>query len=313
MDNQYWRIREELKSLVVYCENVIRPNLATLGFEYIETKRRLFNRKLIHILLFLITVSVLPMFIDGGLKNIFKCLLVIWAAIILFSSSNKHHDIVIDAKARILPDMLSHLGWGYTARLAESSDFKHLNEYGIFPIWERVSHQDKIKGEISNIPFTAHEINLEWGTGDNKINNGFFLIKAPTLQKTSGVTFIRAKNLSSNLLGRVKKLKRIKFVSSDFEKSLDVFSNDAVEAHFLLPPDELENITAFCQDMKRNLQSIVFMDDNLYIILRANDFFEIKRMQVELAEPIHVDSILDEIELIFKVFDYLKPLMKKKN
>jgi len=120
-----------------------------------------------------------------------------------------------------------------------------------------------------------------------------------------------------------------------------VYSSDGIETQYLLPPDKIEEITAFKQSLegitpddtqiqlgqvaeeilqiltsggqseaRATLESITFMDSHLFIVLGGNDFFNIDTSAVAFHDPVHVDSMLAEIDLIYKVFDHFKVWME---
>jgi len=246
------------------------------------------------------------------------------------------------AKAEIIPDMLSHLEWEYSADLQKSTDFYFLNRNGFVPKWSDRSYEDKITGEVNSIPFTAHEIHLTHGSGDSEVKHDLFLIKVASAKKFSGLTHVRTKKSKLDFnKNDVKGLDRVRFVSSKFGKLFEVFSTDAVEAQYLLPPNYIETITIFKEElegerpdnihvafgnvaeeisqifsvepfyrMSANLESMTFMDSHIYLILGASDFFEIKQTHQDMTNPKHIDAILNEIELIFRVFDHFRSFMR---
>jgi len=332
--------RLELNSLITYCNEVILPKLAVLEERRLEIKRkRLISAPVYAVTVFAIVLTIAKVTGRNGFVPHF--LFIGFSGAILYYF-NGFYNIGKMAKAEIIPDMLSHLGWKHTADLQKSTDFYHLNRNGLVPKWSDKSYEDKIVGEIDDIPFTAHEIHLTHGSGDSEVNHDLFLIKVPSAKKFSGITHIRTKKSKLDFNKKnVKGLDRVKFVSLKFGKLFDVFSTDAVEAQYLLPPNYIETVTSFkeelegkrpenihvafgilaeeisqafsiepfCQ-MKATLESMTFMDGHIYLILGSSDFFEIEKLHLNLNDPMHVDAILNEIELIFKVFDHFKLMMK---
>jgi len=294
--------RPELNSLIAYCNEVILPKFAILEERRLEIKRKRLVRAPVY------TVAFIAM-------------------------------VLIIAK---VTGRNSHLGWKHTADLQKSTDFYLLNRNGFVPKWSHKSYEDKIIGEINKVPFTAHEIHLTHGSGDSEVSHDLFLIKVASGNEFSGMTHVRTKKSKLDFnKNDVRGLDRVKFVSPKFGKLFDVFSTDAIEAQYLLPPNYIETLTIFKEElegkrpdniyvsfgnlaeeitqtfsaeafykMSATLESITFMDGHIYIILGASNFFEIKQPHLDLNDPMHIDAILNEIELIFRVFDYFKPMMK---
>jgi len=332
--------RPELNSLIAYCNEVILPKFAILEERRLEIKRKRLVRAPVYTVAFIAMVLIIAKV--TGRNGFIPHFLFIGIGGAILYYFNGFFNIGKTAKIEIIPDMLSHLGWKHTADLQKSTDFYLLNRNGFVPKWSHKSYEDKIIGEINKVPFTAHEIHLTHGSGDSEVSHDLFLIKVASGNEFSGMTHVRTKKSKLDFnKNDVRGLDRVKFVSPKFGKLFDVFSTDAIEAQYLLPPNYIETLTIFKEElegkrpdniyvsfgnlaeeitqtfsaeafykMSATLESITFMDGHIYIILGASNFFEIKQPHLDLNDPMHIDAILNEIELIFRVFDYFKPMMK---
>ena len=340
-----WENRPELSSLIAYCDKVIRPRLAALEAQRIATKRKRYLRTPVYLVL---SVSAVLLFVKiTGWNGILPQLIFLvcgTSVLHLFSGFYKLKKL---AKSEIISDIFSNLGWGYLPEFEKSTDFYLLDRYGIFPAWDKKKYKDKITGKIDNIQFEAYETHLTHGSGDSEIKHDLFVIKVQSTLNFLGVTHIAKRRPKFDLnrfdLSRrsLEGLKRVKFVSSKFEKQFDVFSTDGVEAQYLLSPDRVEELMAFKRylegddtseiqmalgnfaeelseifthgnlgNIQTTIRSITYFEGHIFFILAASDFFEIKNTQLDLSDPFHVDIILEEVDLIYQVFDHLKTWMR---
>jgi len=339
---QKWENSPERESLLAYCNKVIYPKLANLETQRLAMKRKRYVRIAIYTAISVLAVFIIAMLIDKYSFVPQALFVIIGGSILAGSSRVGLYKLAKSAKADIVPDILSQLGWNYAATFKKSTDFYHLNRHGVFPKWDTKRYEDKITGKIAGVPFTAFEIHMSYGGGDSEVNHNFLMIKAPTAKSFSGMTVVKTKHSILNLEQRtVKDLRRVKFVSSKFENLFDVFSNDNVEAQYLLPPNDVEIITTFKEELEGikpdsfqdglyelaeelsqiftsaafhnariRFQSLTFMDAHLFIILGTNDFFELRNIENDFNNPQDIHKILTEIDLIHRLFERFKPLIK---
>lgn len=109
----------------------------------------------------------------------------------------------------------------------------------------------------------------------------------------------------------VQDLKRVGFASSEFEKLFEVYSDDQVEARFLITPDFMERLIAFSDDyMGRNVQC-AFMGNKFHVTVDIDDRFDFSR---DLNSTTYQDasaSILNEIGGIFYLLEKMQTLQSR--
>jgi len=86
---------------------------------------------------------------------------------------------------------------------------------------------------------------------------------------------------------RLSKLKRVGFLNNAFERRYDVYSSDAVEAHYLITPDLIERLMNFRHVLNGRAVQCAFMHGSIYVILGLDN---------HLIRP--VETIEDGIEHI---------------
>ncbi len=109
----------------------------------------------------------------------------------------------------------------------------------------------------------------------------------------------------------IQDLKRVGFASSVFEKTFEVFSDDQVEARFLITPDFMERLIVFSDDyMGRNVQC-GFMGDKFHVTVDIDDRFDFSR---DLNSANYQDastSIINEIGGIFYLLEKMQTLQAR--
>ena len=335
-----WESSVERESLISYCDAVIAPKLAAAEKQRLDLKPQRYRRLGIGTVLYVMVVFIIAKSTDNTVIIINA--LFLGVLILLYGLIRPPYKLVKMMKADIIPDMLSQLNWSYEEGFEKSTDFYHLNRNDVFPKWHSKHYRDKITGKIAGIPFTAFEIHMSHGGGDSEVNYDFFMIKVPAEKRFSGVTLIKTKRHKLDLNQRwVKALSRVKFVSSKFESLFDVYTSDNIEAQYLLPPNDIETITAFKETLegkkpnnwqvslgdtaeelsqifntdsinqaRTTLDSMTFMQGHLYIVLGGSDFFEFKTKLQNFNDPEPIHKTLREIDLIHNIFDHFKSWMK---
>jgi len=109
----------------------------------------------------------------------------------------------------------------------------------------------------------------------------------------------------------VQDLNRVGFASSKFEKLFEVFSDDQVEARFLITPDFMERLIDFSEDyLGRNVQC-AFLGDKFHVTIDIDDRFDFSR---DLNSTNYQDAstaIINEVGSIFYLLEKLQTLQAR--
>lgn len=186
-----------------------------------------------------------------------------------------------------------------------------------FPLPDRYRGEDLIEGEVEGVPFKASEIHAEYKTEhtDTKgrrreqwhtIFKGlFFIAKFP--KKVNGVVLVYPNEI--RLIGNPGKLDRVKLEDPEFESLFDVFSNDQIEARYVLSLSMMKRITDFSKKHGVNLR-LSFISDNMfcgiedYSILQAPGLFQSvlpyiyrERFKNYIEEINFIKSLIEDLKL----------------
>ncbi|MEP3890503.1 MAG: DUF3137 domain-containing protein [Hellea sp.] len=128
------------------------------------------------------------------------------------------------------------------------------------------------------------------------------VLSMPHFDKFLGHTIIR-RDLGKRNPAQVNGLKRVGFASLEFESKFEVYSDDQVEARFLISPDFVARLTDFAEDyMGRNVQC-VFAGNRFHVALEIDDRFDFSRDFKAFNYQEAATSIINEIGGVFYLLE----------
>ena len=95
----------------------------------------------------------------------------------------------------------------------------------------------------------------------------------------------------------------MKLESNVFEQAFQVYSNDQVEARFLLTPDLMQRLINLEKVFHGSKLRCAFQDGELLIALEGGDLFEPGSLFTPLDNPERVRELLDDFAAIFNLID----------
>jgi len=105
--------------------------------------------------------------------------------------------------------------------------------------------------------------------------------------------------------------KRAGFSSLEFERKFAVYTNDQVEARFLLSPDFIARLTDFAEDyMGRNVQC-VFAGNRFHVALEIDDRFDFSRDFKAFNYQEAATSIINEVGGVFYLLEKVHGLQAR--
>ncbi len=161
----------------------------------------------------------------------------------------------------------------------------------------------------------ANESEDEWAIYDANnadTRDGYegIVLSMPHIDNFLGHTIIR-RDLGRLNPKTVNGLKRVGFASSAFEGLFEVYSDDQVEARYLLTPDFIERLTAFADDyMGRNVQC-VFAGNRFHVALEIDDRFDFSRDFQAFDYQEAATLIVNEVGAIFYLLEKVHALQAR--
>lgn len=185
--------------------------------------------------------------------------------------------------------------------------FDVLKKAKLLPSYDDRKFEDLIEGDRAETHFSLVECKLteEQGSGKNRrtvttFQGLLFHIQYP--DRFLGRTLIARQGWWKGFFGD-KDLQKVDMVAKELEDNFTIYSNDQVEARYLLTPDRMERLIALERHFKGGKLRGVFEGDHLTLALEADDQFEAGSIWKPLVDPDRYISALTEIGLVCDVID----------
>jgi hypothetical protein len=179
----------------------------------------------------------------------------------------------------------------------------------LLPGFDRSRFEDFFHGERLGCAFDICEAVLEDKRRDKDGKTHHVtvfrgqLVRIAFPKKFLGVTVVRRDAGVFNDLRALGQLKRVGLGDSTFERAFEVYSNDQVEARYLVHPVFMERLIALETAYKgRNLRC-AFEEGDLLIAVESPDRFEIGDLFKPLADPERARRIVNDIAEVMKLMD----------
>ena len=189
--------------------------------------------------------------------------------------------------------------------------------FEMLPGYDNSSFQDLWWGVVGTSPFTLHEACLteQRGSGKNRRTVTVFEGSIMALGFTrafTGTTVIEPNGERRKfLIGGEKEtatiggieLGRVDLVDPRFEERFTVWSNDQVEARYLLHPVMMERLIALETSLHGKRIRCAFENGDLLVAVEGGNLFEPGDLFKPLVDPSRARRIVDEIASVVKVMD----------
>jgi len=153
---------------------------------------------------------------------------------------------------------------------------------------------------------TLYDANLK----DTRHGYEGIVLSMPHVDNFIGHTIVR-RDIGRLNPKTVNGLKRAGFASSKFERLFEVYTNDQVEARYLLTPDFIERLTLFSDDyLGRNVQC-VFAGNHFHVALEIDDRFDFSRDFQAFDYQEAAGMIINEIGGLFYLLEKVHALQAR--
>lgn len=214
-----------------------------------------------------------------------------------------------EIKQKIMPYVCKCLGdlkWKY----AQCSFEQLLCKSGIIDRYNRVSYDDSFTGIYKDINYEICETSFYYktGTGKNSSTRRVFkgvMIKLDMNKSFTGNTVIRPDTLKH--ASPAANLKHTTLEDVVFEKKFDVFTDDEVEARYLITPSFMERLNNMKTAFSADRVSCAFYDKYLLVGLHTSkDLFSICSLKEPVNDGKQFFTMFEEILSIIKLIDHFK-------
>ena len=253
-------------------------------------------------LIIILVLVFLTKQIDIGLILFICCI----AGAVCFGLKKKFEN---EIKQKIMPYVCKCLGdlkWKY----AQCSFEQLLCKSGIIDRYNRVSYDDSFTGIYKDINYEICETSFYYktGTGNNSSTRTVFkgvMIKLDMNKSFTGNTVIRPDTLKH--ASPAANLKHTTLEDVVFEKKFDVFTDDEVEARYLITPSFMERLNNMKTAFSADRVSCAFYDKYLLVGLHTSkDLFSICSLKEPVNDGKQFFTMFEEILSIIKLIDHFK-------
>ena len=258
------------------------------------------------------------LFGEYSFQVILFMILLAYGVIIWFikQSMNLYQDSI---KTEIFPNILNFFGtFNYSPETQKSAGTYEYS--GLIPNFHRETSEDHIKGNYKGVEIDLFETELEQKRRTKKSTYYVTVFKGILItlsmnKKFKGKTIVRKDAGSIGNWFRSTftfgSLENIKLEDPKFEKKFEVFSDDQVEARYLLTVTFMERLNELAEVFGGKTIQCCFFKNELFIMIPLKkDMFE--PGSIFKPEDFIDDSksLLKELNLIFSIVDTLKLNMK---
>ena len=215
-------------------------------------------------------------------------------------------------KEIIFPKIFSYFGPNFSYSPTSFISVESLKDSQIIPSYQKESTEDYVKGSYADINIELMEAKLTMEEGSGKSRRTVTVFKGAFIffdmkKKFLGKTIMkRDRGKMGNWFNSVDHLKKVGLVDPKFEKEFEVYSNDQVEARYILSPTFMENIVKLNDIYGGAIQCSFYANRMLIMLSSMVNRFEVGSPFEPATFEKEIKDILSQMQAIFQMIDILK-------
>ncbi len=211
-----------------------------------------------------------------------------------------------ETKRGINSAIAGSLGLTYEMEFEPGQGFDLAKRYGMVPYFERSSFEDRWSGPLDSHAFTLHEAHLEQEQGSGKNRRWVTVFRGAILTITferrfHGTTKVERASKYRSFFGGPrdsieldgKELAYVDMVNPEFTDLFSVWSDDQVEARYLVHPVYVERLLAVEKAFEGKDVRTLFSGGELVIVIESDDMFESGSMRAN-EDRAHIARCIDQ-------------------
>lgn len=188
----------------------------------------------------------------------------------------------------------------------------------IIPNHDRYKSEDFFEGEYKGVNMQFSEIDLQVkktsGSGKNRktkyvtVFKGLVVLLDMKTKRFLGHTILeRDKNkIVEWFKQKTSKMKRAKMVDPEFEKIFDAYTNDQVEARYLIDPLMIENLKGLYHEYEGETMASAWYDSKMLVLISSkHNHFEPPGIDIPATDPEGLLNLKNEVGKILSIVDKL--------
>ena len=243
--------------------------------------------------------------------DVVMCIMVLAVCLPMFLYYKK-------SKESVLPQIINYFGnfqYGYKAELSPAL----LEASCIMPQYDRLDTDDTFSGMYEDVAISLTEYTLKKQVKtkqDNEIRYTYvksghgIIFQSQMNKKFEGQTIVVKDKGILNKFTHYKGFSRVGLESSEFEKEYEVFSDNQIEARYILTATMLEYMHLLKQLLKNISYS--FFDNQVLINIEIKEnFFECSSFFTSVINKKRIDNIFNQFYQLFAIIKTLQLNQKK--
>lgn len=216
-------------------------------------------------------------------------------------------------KEKILPKLAKLFG-EFIYDIAGCVDLKALAPSKILPSYDNYKSEDYFKGTYKGVELEFSELKLteKQGSGKNRRTvtkfKGLVILLNMQSKKFYGHTTLQrnAGKITEWFKEKSSKMKRARMADPEFEKIFDAYTNDQVEARYLIDPLMIEDLKALYEEYEGKSLAAAWYDSKMLVMISSkHNHFEPADIDVPATDPQSVLNMKHEIGQILSIVDRL--------
>ena len=187
-----------------------------------------------------------------------------------------------------------------------------LKESHIFPYYDRKEGDDHFQGLYNDVCVTINEeklykrVRTKNGSYDAKVFEGI-IIQLAMNKKFKGKTVVLKDRGMFNIFKKIKRTERVKLEDVVFERHFEVFSDNQIEARYLLTTAFMERILAAKKIFNGKTIQFSFFDNKLLIAIATNqNMFEVSSLFSRTTNRKIINRAFEQFSSVMDLIDTLK-------
>lgn len=215
----------------------------------------------------------------------------------------------IAAKQRTLETIASAVGCQYQITGFAPDGLSEFKELSLLPHYDRGSWEDRFSGDHHGCVFAFCDGHLEQRVQTKNGSRWVTVFRGQTVsirfpKKFQGTTVVRRDAGLFNFLQRwTTKLQRVGLSDSRLERAFEVYSDDQVEARYLIHPVFMERLLELETSFKGQKLRCAFIDGDLIIAVEGGDKFEIGTMFANLDDVNRARNVIADLRQVARLVD----------
>ncbi|PCJ97838.1 MAG: hypothetical protein COA45_09120 [Zetaproteobacteria bacterium] len=216
-------------------------------------------------------------------------------------------------KLHILPDLAKLFG-DFSYDLKGQVARHKMQPSKILPKYDRCDSEDYFSGTYKGVDIEFSEVDFKQRRRSKNrtryvsVFKGLVIMLDMKTKKFYGHTLLdRDKGkIGEWFKQKSSKLKRANLVDPEFEKIFDVYTNDQVEARYLIDPVMIERLKGLQMEYGGESITAAFFDSKMLILIQSDhNYFEPAALEIPATDPRSILSMKKEIGEILSLIDRL--------